>query len=68
MSVPQINVSKKIKQKSLKKEGNIVSAIPPSILIATGTRRKPLSASGFLLVDRADKHKLHESICIKEAQ
>lgn len=71
MSVPQMNVSKRNKQKkspTLKKEENIVSAIPPSILIATGARRKPLCALGFLLVGEADKHKLHESTCIKKAQ
>lgn len=71
MSVPQINVSKKHKQNknlTLKKEETVVAAILPSILIATGARRKPLSASGFLLVGEADKHKLHESTCIKAAQ
>lgn len=56
MSVPQTSKrNKQNKSPTLKKEQNIVSAIPPSILIATGARKKKsLSASGFLLFGGAD--------------
>lgn len=69
MSVPQTSKrNKQNKNLTFKKEENIVSAIPSSIIISSGARWKHLSALGFLLVAGADKHKLHESTCIKEAQ
>lgn len=69
VSVPQTSKrNKQNKTPTLKKEQNIVSAIPPMVSIVTGARRKPLSVLGFLLVGGADKHKLHESTCIKGAQ